>query len=191
MPLTEYDFKEENAVDRIFYGRIAIEKAASFLFYQEKGIVKNLIHYLKYKNQPEIGAFLGDWWGALLKESNPALQVDMVVPVPLHPKKQRKRGYNQVFPFGSRLATHLDVTFAPEALRKTSNRKTQTGKNRWSRWYGNSHIFVLKEPGLVSGKSVLLVDDVITTGATIEACARALSEAGDVRVYVATMAVVP
>lgn len=191
MPLTEYDFNEENAVDRIFYGRIPVVKAASFLFYSEKGIVKNLIHYLKYKNQPEIGAFLGDWWGELLKESTLGTRVDMIVPVPLHPKKQRKRGYNQVFAFGRQLARHLDVPFEPEALRNISNRKTQTVKNRWYRWYDSSHGYALSNPGLVSGKCVLLVDDVITTGATLEACVRALRTAEGVRVFIATMAVVP
>jgi competence protein ComFC len=191
VPLTEYDFVEENAVDRIFYGRIPVEKAASFLYYSEKGIVKNLIHYLKYKNQPEIGAFLGDWWGQILKENSRGPRVDMVVPVPLHPIKQRKRGYNQVFLFGQRLAFHLGVPFVPGALRRVSNRATQTTKNRWYRWHGSSHSFVLSGQAPVGEKCILLVDDVITTGATIEACCRALREAGGVRVFVATMAVVP
>lgn len=191
MPLTEYNFNEENAVDRIFYGRIPVEKAASFLYYSEKGLVKNLIHYLKYRNQPEIGAFLGDWWGELLKEEGWKAGVDLVVPVPLHPKKLRKRGYNQVFSFGRQLAKHLEVPFERGVLRSLSNSKTQTHKNRWYRWQGSRNRYVLSNPDLVKHRRVLLVDDVLTTGATLEACARALHEADGVRVYIATMAVVP
>lgn len=153
--------------------------------------MKNLIHYLKYRNQPQIGAFLGDWWGELLKEGGLASQIDCVVPVPLHPKKQRKRGYNQASLFGQRLACHLGVPFMEDALMKTANSKTQTRKNRWYRWQGSSDLYTLTVPGELLHKGVLLVDDVVTTGATLEACGRALLQAEGVRVYVAAMAVVP
>ncbi len=192
MPLTEYNFNEENAVDRIFYGRIIVKKAASFLFFTEEGIVKNLIHYLKYRNQPDIGSFLGDWWGGLLRgENSLAGRIDCVIPVPLHPAKQKQRGYNQVSLFGQRLAVQWQVPFLESALRKTSNSKTQTRKDRWYRWQGSSELYTLPDPGLIRGKRVLLVDDVLTTGATLEACAKALQQAEGVTVYVATMAVVP
>lgn len=191
MPLTEYDFREENAVDRIFYGRIPVEKAASFLFYTEKGIVKNLIHYLKYRNQPQLGSFLGQWWGELLAESGLKDTIDCVVPVPLHPAKQRRRGYNQVVPFALSLAGKLEVPCLETALVKTANSKTQTRKDRWFRWQSSKELYRLQDPSLVAFKRVLLVDDVITTGATLEACARALLQAEGTSVYVGTMAVVP
>jgi ComF family protein len=191
LPLTEYNFNGENAVDRIFYGRIVVEKAASFLFYSEKGIVKNLIHYLKYRNQPEIGSFLGHWWGQLPAMQSLKGRIDLIVPVPLHPKRERKRGYNQVIPFASALSVHLGVPYLPDALRKTANTKTQTRKNRWYRWQGTQSLYLLNDPAMLQGKRVLLVDDVLTTGATLEACARALQEAGGVRVFIGTMACVP
>lgn len=191
LPLTEYNFSEENAVDRIFYGRIHIEKAAAMLFYRETGIVKNLIHYLKYKAQEPIGIFLGDWYGHLLK-AEPALQnIDMVVPVPLHKSKQRKRGYNQVAGFAERLAYHLNSSYEDSTLIKTANTKTQTKKNRSYRWSANKDLYMLSDPFNVSNKHILLVDDVITTGATLEACARALQHDTAAVIYVATMAVVP
>ena len=84
IPLTEYNFIEENAVDKIFYGRIDIKKASAFLFYSDQGLAKNLIHYLKYKNQPQIGQFLGNWYGQVLKERNALNYIDIVIPVPLH-----------------------------------------------------------------------------------------------------------
>ena len=106
LPLTEYNFNDENAVDRIFFGRINITKANSFLFFTQNGIVKNLIHHLKYKNQQEIGTLLGDWHGQLIAENNFIDQIDFVIPVPLHPKKKKRRGYNQVTAFGKQLALH-------------------------------------------------------------------------------------
>lgn len=191
LPLTEYNFNEENAVDRIFYGRIPVEKAASFLFYSEKGVVKNLIHYLKYRNQPQLGAFLGQWWGEQLSENGLGEKVDCVVAVPLHPSKQRRRGYNQVTLFASCLADKLEVPYLETALVKTANSKTQTRKDRWFRWQSSKELYQLSDPILVEFKRVLLVDDVITTGATLEACSRALLKAEGTTVYIGTMAVVP
>jgi ComF family protein len=192
IPLTDYNFREENSVDRIFYGRIHIKKAASFLFYTEVGIVKNLIHNLKYKNQEELGTLLGNWYGHLLKE-NGNLQdcIDYIIPVPLHKKKLRKRGYNQVSAFAQCLANHLQGTYLDNVLIKTANTKTQTKKNRISRWFENRSLYELTDAKILTGKNVLLVDDVITTGATMEICAQALSHVPGISIYITSMAVVP
>ncbi len=191
LPLTEYNFIDENAVDRTFYGRIDIKKGAAFLFYTENGIVKNLIHYLKYKNQEPIGIFLGNWFGELLKESDSLKNIDLVVPVPLHKRKLRKRGYNQVAEFGKRLAFHLKAKYVDHVLIKTANTKTQTKKSRLYRWQGNQELYTLTDNDFLKHKNILLVDDVITTGATLESCAKALQHSPGVSVYIATMAVVP
>ena len=191
LPLTEYNFTEENAIDRIFYGRIPIEKAAALLFYRETGIVKNLIHYLKYKNQEPIGIFLGDWYGHLLKGESSLKHIDLVIPVPLHKSKLRKRGYNQVAEFARRIAYHLNTQYDDTSLIKTANTKTQTKKNRIYRWSSNKDLYSLSDPAIIRNKRILLVDDVITTGATLEACARALKQGTDANIYIATMAVVP
>lgn len=191
LPLTEYNFIDENPVDHIFYGRIPIEKANSFLFYTENGIVKRLIHYLKYKNQQQIGTFLGDWFGILLKEGKALHHIDYIIPVPLHKRKLKKRGYNQVTLFGQRLAYHLNAIYLAGLLIKTANTKTQTKKNRWYRWQSSNELYTVADPSLLKNKSVLLVDDVITTGATLEACARALQSSEGISIYIATMAVVP
>lgn len=190
LPLTEYTFNVENPVDRIFYGRINIKKANSFLFFTENGVVQRLLHHLKYKNQEKIGVFLGDWFGQTIKENAFIDQIDLVIPVPLHPKKKRQRGYNQVSLFGMRLAQHLGAEYAENILFKTSNTKTQTKKSRIGRWYDDRSLYAISNPDLIHGKSVLLVDDIITTGATIEMCAKALSESENVTLYVASMAVV-
>ncbi len=191
LPLTDYSFNVENAVDRIFYGRINIKKANSFLFFIENGIVKNLIHHLKYKNQEKIGVFLGDWHGQIIAENNYLEPIDFVVPVPLHRKKLRKRGYNQVSAFGRRLSYHLNADFLEDALIKTSNTKTQTKKSRIARWQNNKSLYVVRNPAQLENRKILLVDDVITTGATMEICAKTLLEVPGVTIYITSMAVVP
>ncbi|WP_246865704.1 ComF family protein [Croceivirga thetidis] len=191
LPLTEFNFRENNIIDRTFYGRIAIEKANSFLYFRQNGIVKNLLHALKYKNQEQIGAFLGDWFGHIISMEDKNLNVDFVVPVPLHPAKLKQRGYNQVSLFAEKLASHIEGEYLPNALIKTANVKTQTKKGRFLRWSQTQELYKVNPLMNLQGKSILLVDDVITTGATIESCAKSLLQHKQTKVYVATMAIVP
>ncbi len=190
LPFTEYSFIDENPIDRIFYGRVNIKKANSFLFFIENGIVKNMIHHLKYKNQKLVGEFLGEWYGQLLKKSGTLDHIDIIIPVPLHKRKQRKRGYNQVSLFGKRLAHHLNAEFKENILTKTANTKTQTNKSRIYRWQNNQALYTITDSALLKNKNILLVDDVLTTGATLEACALALQKTEQINIYIATMAVV-
>ncbi|MEM6892516.1 MAG: ComF family protein [Bacteroidota bacterium] len=190
LPLTDYNFTEENSVDRLFYGRTQVKKGAAFLYFSKQGITKNLLHFLKYRNQKKIGSYFGAWFGAQImeNENNP---FDLVVPVPIHPKKLRKRGYNQVTPFAKQLAQELDVPFAENLLKKTKNIRSQTKKDRALRWQNSQDAFTLGEEPKISPRHILLVDDVITTGATIEACVQALQTLEGVSVSVASLAVVP
>ncbi len=192
LPFTEYTFNVENAVDRIFFGRTAVKKASSFLFYRKNNKVQHLIHHLKYKNQEQIGTFLGNWYGQVLKtDSGLVNKIDLVVPVPLHPKKMKKRGYNQVAEFARRLAYHLNTEYSDALLLKTSNNKTQTLKGRLGRWQDNKSLFTLSSIAPFENKNILLVDDVITTGATMESCAETLHQIPGINIYMASMAVVP
>jgi len=191
LPLTDYSFNEENAVDRTFYGRINIKKASSLLFYTENGLVKTLIHHLKYRNQEEIGSFFGDWYGQILRDDKGLGNIDVVVPVPLHRKKLQKRGYNQVTKFGQSLAYHLNAEYCENALIKTANTKTQTKKGRIGRWLGDIELYKLNDAVSLENRSVLLVDDVITTGATIEICGNTLQQVKGLELYVTSMAIVP
>lgn len=191
LPFTEYNFRDENPVDRLFYGRTKIEKAASFLFFTEMGIVRQIIHYLKYKNQEQIGEFLGNWYGRLLRKDGLKDAIDVVVPIPLHRRKRRRRGYNQVSKFARSIAGHLDAEFLEHALLKTADTKTQTKKGRLGRWYAGKPLYKLADATALEHKNVLLVDDVITTGATMEICAETLHQTKGISIYVASMAVVP
>lgn len=190
LPLTEYNFNVENGVDRIFYGRINIKKASSFLYFTEQGIVKNLIHQLKYRNQEQIGGFLGDWYGQILKENDFLKNIDYVIPVPLHKKKLKSRGYNQVALFAKKIAEHINAEYLENNLIKTANTRTQTKKNRLSRWYDNRSLYEVIDPNLLKNKNILLVDDVITTGATMEICGQTLKNIKGTSIYITSMAVV-
>lgn len=191
LPLTDYTFNEENTLDRIFYGRIHIIKASSFLFFTENGIVQQLMHHLKYKNQEQIGVFIGDWYGQFLKNNGNLNHIDLVIPVPLHKKKLRQRGYNQVVLFAKRIAFHIEADYVDTILVKTANTKTQTRKTRIGRWQDNKALYTLTNAKFLKNKKVLLLDDVITSGATMEICAKALQEADGISIYIASMAVVP
>ncbi len=190
LPLTDYTFNEENPVDRIFYGRINIKKASSFLHFTDYGIVKNLIHNLKYKNQEHIGEFLGNWYGKIIKENGYLPKIDYVIPVPLHRKKLRKRGYNQTALFAKQLASHLASVYLENVLVKTANTRTQTKKNRLARWYDNKSLYEITDAELLKNKTLLLVDDVITTGATMELCAEALLKIKGTTLFITSMAIV-
>ena len=191
VPLTDHNYLEENAVDRIFYGRIPIKKAASFTFFSKNGLIKNLLHWLKYKNQEQIGGFLGDWCGAQLKNDPGLDNIEVVIPVPLHPKKLKNRGYNQVALFAKKISENIHAEYRDDVLLKVINTKTQTKKDRQLRWETSKEAFVLNPKAEINFRHVLLVDDVITTGATIEICARTLLEQHNLEISVLSMAMVP
>lgn len=188
LPVTSYQPNNENPVKKVFYGRMKVEEADALLIFQKKGSVQKLIHQLKYKGQREIGAFLGEWMGANLKENRNFSEIEAVIPVPLHKKKLKSRGYNQVEDFGKEIGKALQVPYINNVLLKRSFSTTQTIKARLARWGNMEETFVLANPHLITNKHILLVDDLITTGSTLEACATVLKQAGGVKISIATMA---
>ncbi len=171
-----------------FYGKVLIKDMRSFVYYQKHGITQKMIHQLKYKNQPEIGMFIGNWFGEKLKESGVFNDVDYIVPVPLHRKKLKTRGYNQLTKFGETLSTILNIEYKPDILVKSSIAKTQTFKQRFERFSDNKTIFNLTDIELFENKRILLIDDVITTGATLVACSKELLKTKNITISIATMA---
>ena len=189
LPVTNYHFNNDDTVKKVLYGRVKLENATALLQFQKKGMVQHLLHGLKYKGYENIGVFLGKWLGEELKTIEAYGNIDAVVPVPLHKRKQRKRGYNQVEKFGLEIAKALDVEYIDTVLIKTTSTKTQVFKERIARWNNNNEVFSITNHNTIANKHILLVDDIITTGATIVACANQLLKANNVKISVATMAI--
>lgn len=178
----------ENPVQKTFYGRADIALASSFLFFQKKGSVQKMLHALKYKGKPDVATLLGKWYAQDLQKQNMFLQYDYIIPVPLHKKREQKRGYNQSLFFANGLSEVLHIPVLNNALVKTKFTETQTYKSREERVENTFSSFNVRQPELINNKHVLLVDDVITTGATTEACILQLQKTAGVVVSVASIA---
>ena len=189
LPLTNFHLDRNDTLKNVFYGRVKLENATALLHFSKKGIVQQLMHNLKYKGHQEIGLFLGEWLGEELKNIEAYKTIDVVVPVPLHRTKLHKRGYNQVTKFGQGIAKALGIEFNDKVLQKTLATKTQVFKDRLLRTSGDLATFSISENKTLIGKHILLVDDIVTTGATIESCANFLQKIEDVKISLATMAI--
>ena len=189
MPLTQHLLNPENEAFKKFYGRMPVEFGSTLLYFHKKGIVQELIHNLKYKGHEDIGLFLGEWLGEELSELKGFQDIDVVVPVPLHKSRQRKRGYNQVHKFAQAIADKLHVECNTSVLQKTKATQTQVFKDRLKRWNDDNTVFSVSNTEDFKGKHILLVDDVITTGATLEACSNALLKIEGIKISVVTMAI--
>jgi len=189
LPVTNYHFENDDSVEKVFYGRVKLEHATALLKFQKKGMVQHLLHNLKYRGHETIGKVLGEWLGNELKTVEAYKYIDVVIPVPLHKRKLRKRGYNQVDQFGKAIAKALNAQYMDAVLLKTTTTGTQVFKKRIARWRDPDAIFTIENKALITGKHLLLVDDIITTGATIEACANVLNKAKAIKISVATMAI--
>lgn len=188
LPTTNFIDEKDNMVERIFYGRFELADATSLLYYRHEGITQKLISRLKYKGNQEIGSFLGEWLGNELRESSRFHGVDCVVPVPLHPKKLKKRGFNQLTSFGKSIAFILKVPYVENILIKKNETVTQTKKGRFDRSKNVKEIYAISNADIFKDKHVLLIDDVITTGATLEACALEILKIKNTKLSIATMA---
>jgi len=189
LPVTNFHFNGDNNVLKVFYARVKVENGTALFRFEKKGLVQQLIHSLKYKGQESIGVFLGDWLGGELKTLKEFLEIDMVIPVPLHKNKLKKRGYNQVAKFAQHIATALNAQYVDNVLLKVTNTQSQVLKNRFARWTNNEELFTLQNTSAIANKHILLVDDLITTGATMEACINVLNQAENVKISVASMAI--
>jgi len=188
MPRTGYHLEPDNPVAKLFWGRCTVEKAASFSFYNKGSRIRNLIHSLKYRGVKEIGHEMGMIYGRVLNESGFCDDIDMIVPVPLHPSKEKKRGFNQSLLISEGLAEATGKPLNIRILQRIKLSPTQTRRSRFDRWTNVEGIFSTFNTTDSEGKHILLVDDVITTGSTIEACVSELVRIPGVRVSVVSLA---
>jgi ComF family protein len=188
MPRTGYTREPDNPVAQLFWGRVWLEGATSLFRFEKGSKYQSLLHGLKYKGQKQIGIFLGRMLGAEIRGS-PYGNADLIVPVPLHWKKERKRGYNQSEIIASGVSGVTGIPLQSGVLVRNRQTDTQTLKSRFERWENMEKVFGLqKDAASLDGKVLLLIDDVVTTGSTLEACAEELLTIPGVRVYVATVA---
>ncbi len=188
LPLVCHHRTGNEAMKSLFYGKFPLEKATAIIKFQKKGITQELLHDLKYRGQQQVSSFFGKWLGAELSQNPHYQSIDMVIPVPLHKQKLKKRGYNQVEGFGVEIAKALNVPYQDDILIKISKTKSQVFKKRLTR-FQSEEIFTLHKPQLITNKHILLVDDIVTTGATLENCALQLLLNTQVKLSLATIAI--
>ncbi|MEK8178902.1 ComF family protein [Flavobacterium buctense] len=188
IPLTNFHKNQENEMFQKFYGRIPLEFGAALFYFHKKGIVQEMMHQLKYKGHQEIGTIVGDWYAAELKDVEPLKNIDYIIPVPLHKRRFRERGYNQVTMFGKALAQNLAIPYEESILYRKLYTKTQTKKSLLGRAEISNTIFDITFSENHHGKHFLLIDDVITTGSTLEACSRELLKIPNAKISIICMA---
>lgn len=188
LPLTNFYQLGENPVEKIFRGRLPVKAAGSFLYFSKESLVQRLLHQLKYRDNRALGTLLGAMMGAALQASPLFETVEVLVPLPLHASKEKKRGYNQAMILCEGISAVTGAAVCAQAVAKLSRTETQTHKNRLERWHNIAGGFVVKAPDLLHNKHVLLVDDVITTGATLEACGQEILGVPGTELSIATLA---
>jgi ComF family protein len=188
LPKTNYHEDENNPVIRHFWGKVNIVAASSYYFFNKGQKVQKLVHRLKYKGQKEIGIRLGELYGNELSKSSIFSSADLIVPVPLHKSRLRTRGYNQSDFFAKGLSTAMNIPAETQMVTRNKKTETQTRKNRFSRWQNVSEVFSLATKSNIEGKHFLLVDDVITTGSTLAACAEVFLKHKNTKVSIASIA---
>lgn len=188
LPKTFYHKDESNPLFHLFWGKIPIEMISAFYFYNKGNKVQHLVHQLKYKNRPEIGVYLGKRYGQYLKTNAKYKTVDVIIPVPLHHTKLKTRGYNQAEKFAMGLSERMEIPYDFESFIRTTATETQTRKTKQERWENVKNKFEVVHPNQIAGKHILLVDDVITTGSTLEACAHILLAQNNVKISFASIA---
>lgn len=189
LPFVDNGDYKSNPTTQIFKGRIPLNYGASFLFYRQTGKTKELIHQLKYKGDQTIGTFIGNWFGRELALSKEFSLSDLIIPVPLHKSKEKKRGYNQLTTFGESLSEVLKIPFDNTILERRSFTKTQTQKKRIDRFLNTESRFVVENPQKLNDKHIILIDDVVTTGATLEACCKEIMKSENTKISIITIGI--
>lgn len=179
---------EQVKLDKKFWGKLNIQNTYSFLKFTKNGPVQNILHKLKYRNSPELANFMGKWFGNHLLTLNLGKEIDLILGIPLHPIKEKRRGYNQADQLAEGISEILQVPFETKVLVRTEFTETQTNKSRYKRFENMDGVFKISDFEKVKGKRVALVDDVLTTGATLEIAGAELIKAGCAELTILTLA---
>jgi ComF family protein len=189
LPFTDHFENQENELLFHFAGRHKVSFGAALLYLHKKGMVHRMMNNLKYKKHRDIAEVLGNYFGKALLETEFVGELHYIVPVPIHYKKMKKRGFNQSELFANGISEVIKIPVMSDNLVKSKETSSQTGLNRTQRLENVHSTIEIKKPDMLHGKHILLVDDIITTGATLESCMMSLAEARDIKVAVGTMAI--
>ena len=188
LPRTKFSFDKDNPILNLFAGRLPLTSATALYSFQKDSKFRKLLHHLKYKNKPEIGILLGKELASEMKLSNNFNDIDFIIPVPLHPKRKKWRGYNQSEEIAKGISAVLNIPVAADNFIRNVETETQTKKTKDERWQNVSGKFKIVDEKLFENKHLLLVDDVLTTGATLEACGEMLVQIKGVKLSVGVLA---
>ncbi len=188
LPESNFHYFKDNPVMRLFWGKVEIENAAAYYYFSKNGRVQRLIHNLKYRKKKEIAYYLGKKYGVELIKSEFYSNIEIIIPVPLHKEKEKQRGFNQSLLFAEGLAEVMNTSVCANCLSRLSNSDSQTKKKGYDRYKNVKDIFIAKNAELIEDKHILLVDDIITSGSTLEACVKALQTIKNVKISIAAIA---
>jgi ComF family protein len=188
MPFTRFEFFADNPIEKIFWGRSKIQSAAAHLYFTGGSAVQHSLHLLKYRGRKELGFHFGRSIGHALKQSGRFDDCEIIIPLPLFANREKKRGYNQAALIAEGISHQLKIPFVQDAVMRVKKTETQTHKSRIQRWINMESTFKIRDHQEIQGKHILLVDDVVTTGASLDACAEALLSVSGCRVSIACLA---
>lgn len=188
LPVTNFFNQPSNPVEIKFYGRLQVQNGAAGYFFTKDSLLETLIYQLKYRGNKDIGFYLGQLLGNFLAGSDRYSDIDAMVPLPLNPRRQKKRGYNQATALCKGIAAVWQKPVIENAVIRKVNTQTQTRKGRVSRWQNMDGVFDVIKPAAIKGKQILLVDDVVTTGASLEACGSEILKVPGTALSIATLA---
>lgn len=186
MPETNFELHPGNPVEKSFWGRLPLSGATAQFYFTKESLMQHLMHQFKYKGNRELGIQLGRMMGEQIMNSG-RFDADALVPLPLFPAKEKRRGYNQATVLCQGMAERMKIPILDKAITRPQHTETQTKKGRIERWKNMEGKFILSDPAAIKNKHLLLVDDVVTTGATLEACGNELLKAENVRLSLATL----
>ncbi len=188
LPHTNFAVFANNQIEKDFWGRIPLTAAYSQFYFSKEFLIQHLIHQLKYKGDTKIGFYLGEMMGKTLLNSNRFSTIDALIPLPLFSHKEKKRGYNQATVICNGISAVMNIPVLNNAVIRQQATQTQTRKHRTERWENVKDSFKVAKANEISGKHLLLVDDVVTTGATLEACGHVILQVANVKLSMATLA---
>jgi ComF family protein len=188
LPYTDFQHYPENAVAKLFWGRVRCSSAMAMLYYRKGTRVQKLIHQLKYNGKTDLGLKLGMLLGERLKQSDAYQTAELILPVPIHPAKEKKRGYNQCTAVAMGISAVLNIPVNTTNLYRNKQTDSQTKKSRYQRFENMRSVFRVRDTWVLKNKHIILVDDVITTGATIEACSLAILDCEVSRLSIVALA---